>query len=187
MSSPIRSSFCLMAFNAFVPVICLFGVGCSDFEDAWNEGQDLPESQAQSPPPAGQFLDESNGEAAAARGNHIGAAENVGPISTPSDVLPVHVSAGTALPQSFRNGTGMSFTVDYQFRDGSPNKLNKYFWVIDGNGKESLRQPVQLVNRGTLPLIAPSLRPEAGPFSSHILEIKPDGSQRKISKSINMR
>jgi|GEM_PF-2333074 hypothetical protein len=187
MSSPIRSSFCLIAFNALVPVICFFGIGCSDFEEAWNEGQDTPASQAESPPVVGQFLEEPNGEVAAGNGNHNGAAENVGPIAAQPNALPVHLSIGIAFAQTLRDGTGMSFSVDYQFRDGSPTQSNKYFWVIEGNGGKSLRQPVQLANKGNLSILAPSLRPEAGPFSSHIVEVTPDGSQRKISKSISMR
>ncbi|MBT4866448.1 MAG: hypothetical protein HON53_15195 [Planctomycetaceae bacterium] len=187
MSPPTRRSPYLVTSIVLASLVSIVGVGCSDFEEAWNEGQDTPASQPESPPVVGEFLEEPNGEVAAGNGIHNGAAENIGPITTQPNVLPVHLSAGAALPQSLPNGTAMSFSVDYQFRDGSPNQSNKYFWVIEGNGGKSWPFAIQLANRGTLPLIAPSLRPEAGPFSSHILEITPDGSQRRISKSISMR
>jgi hypothetical protein len=187
MSSPIRSSSHLVTFIVLMSLVSIVGVGCSDFEEAWNEGQDSPASQPESQPVVGEFLDEPNGEAAARNGNQNGAAPSAGPIATQPNVLPVHLSAGVALAQTLPNGTAMSFSVDYQFRDGSPNPSNKYFWVIEGKGGKSWPFAVQLANSGNLPLIAPSLRPEAGPFSSHIIEITPDGSQRKISKSISMR
>lgn len=199
MSSPTRDSLHSAAFIVLAAVVIAVGVGCGDFEEAMNAGRETPVSQPEPKPPRGAFLNEPNGEAspaasdpaqaAAADGNRNGANPNpnIGPAATQPKVLPIHLSAGVALAQTLPDGTAMSFSVDYQFRDGTPNQSNKYFWVVEGRGGKSLRQQRQLKSEGNLTLIAPGLRPEAGPFSSHILEITPDGSQRKISRSIDMR
>jgi hypothetical protein len=189
MSSPTRSSLYLVALIALLPVIMLVGIGCSDFEEAWNVGDDSSASQPEVTPVVGEFLEDPDGEAAnpARDGNQNRAASDAGPVLAQPNVLPVHLSVGIALAQTLPNGTAMSFSVDYQFREGSPNQSNKYVWVIEGQGGKSLQKPVALANKGNLSTLAPGLRPEAGPFSSHIFEITPDGSQRKISRSISMR
>ena len=187
MSSPTRRLLYWVTFIALMPIVITVGVGCSDFEEAMNAGQSTSASQPEPTAPEGQFLDDPNGAAAARGGNQCGAAPSVGPIATQPNVVPVQLSVGVALAQTLPDGTAMSFSVDYQFRDGSPSPSNKYFWAIEGQGGKSLRQPVQLANKGNLQILAPGLRPEAGPFSSHIIEVTPEGSQRKISRSINMR
>ena len=162
------------------------GGGCTNIVDEVKNRQSRPSKPLPSPP-RGEFLDEapggtpiqSNRAAPNANQNRIPAATSNAP--------PIHLSAGVALAQTFPSGTGMSFSVDYQFRQGGPNASNRYVWVIEGQSGKPLERPVKLSADGNLPLIVPGLRPEAGPFSSHIVEITPDGSRQKVSRSVPMR
>jgi hypothetical protein len=169
-----------------VPMIA--GGGCTNIIDEVNNRQSSP-SKPVPAPPRGEFIDETD-DGTLTQPNRAAPIANQtrSPAALTPSAPPIHLSAGVALAQTFPSGTGMSFSVDYQFREGGPNASNRYVWVIEGQGGKSLEeQPVQLGGDGNLPLIVPRLRPEAGPFSSHIVEITPDGLRQKVSRSVPMR
>ena len=66
MSSPTRDFLYSVAFITLMPVIIAVCVGCSDFEEAMNAGQDTSVSNPESTPPRGEFLKEPNGESSPA-------------------------------------------------------------------------------------------------------------------------
>ena len=168
-------------------VAMIVGGGCTNIIDEVNNRQSSP-SKPVSAPPRGEFIDET-ADGASTQPNRAAPIANQtrSPAALTPSAPPIHLSAGVALAQTFPSGTGMSFSVDYQFREGGPNPSNRYEWVIEGQGGKSLEQPVQLSGGGNLPLIVPRLRPETGPFSSHIVEITPDGLRQKVSRSVPMR
>ena len=94
----------------------------------------------------------------------------------------IRLSAGVALPQSLPIGTTMGFSVDYQFTGGEPG-TSPYVWVIEVSKGQTIKQPVQLQARGTLQGFFPPLRPENGPFSTHI----EDAHGNRLSKSLALR
>ncbi len=114
----------------------------------------------------------------------------VEPTPVPSRSLPsagseqrsIHLSAGVALPQSLPIGTTMGFSVDYQFAGGEPGS-SLYLWVIKPSKGQTIKQPVQLRAQGTLQGFFPPLRPENGPFSTHI----EDAQGNRLSKSLPLR
>ncbi|MHB8898732.1 MAG: hypothetical protein ACYC6Y_08300 [Thermoguttaceae bacterium] len=95
----------------------------------------------------------------------------------------IRLSAGTALPQSLPTGTAMGFSVDYQFQASPPSGAVNLAWVIEGGKGQVLKQPVQMATQGTLQGFVPELRPEDGPFSTHI----EDPSGRRLSRSVSLR
>ena len=95
----------------------------------------------------------------------------------------IRLSAGVALPQSLPMGTVMSFSVDYQFTQGQPNPSWQYVWVIEPARGEPVRQDVRLTDQGTLPAFVQQLRPEHGPFQTHI----EDSSGNRLSRSVPLR
>jgi hypothetical protein len=92
--------------------------------------------------------------------------------STPRSSSPsgdsIRLSAGTALAQTLPSGTAMGFSVDYRFETGQPDSSATYFWVITPSGLQPVKQPVQLQSEGTLQTFFPDLRPDGGPFETHI-------------------
>ena len=95
----------------------------------------------------------------------------------------VQLSAGVALPQTGPTGTLMSFSVDYRFTQGQPDRSSPYVWVIERSRGEPARQEVRLTDRGTLQILIPGWRPEEGPFQTHI----EDPNARKLSDSAPLR
>ena len=93
----------------------------------------------------------------------------------------VKLSAGVALPQSLPMGTVMAFSVDYRFAGGGQSGAS-YFWVIVPDKGQPVRQPIQLQAHGTLQGFCQQLRPENGPFKSHI----EDAQGTRISSSVPM-
>lgn len=183
-------------------MVSLLFTGCEQILVETGDKSEAPPANSTSPSQQGGFLDESHDATAAAEANHAQppaapANPNTGnPADSNTAAAPppasnnqpaIRLSAGVALAQTLPNGTGMSFSVDYQFQNGQPNPSNKYIWVIQRGDGKSLGQPIQLARKGTLPIIVPGLRPETGPFKSQIVEITPDGSQQKISNTINLR
>lgn len=214
MSSPTRGFLYSVAFISLASVVIAGGVGCDELGEPTDTGADTSgdpgesKAQGESEAPRGEFLSEPlttppNGPNDGANDGASPAASTLAPgtdqdsaqsnrrpaatRSTPASAPLVHLSIGVALAQTLPSGTGMSFSVDYKFRAGQPNPASQYFWVIEGGGGKSLQQPQPLKTKGNLVIIVPGLRPESGPFSSHILEITTDGKQRKISRSIDMR
>lgn len=116
-------------------------------------------------------------------GGLMGCEVQPAPVEQPSIML----SAGVALAQSGPEGTLMMFSVDYRFREGSPDNSAKYVWVIQPAKGEPREQVVKLRRQDTLQAIVPPWRPENGPFKSQIDEIAADGSRRPMSQSIDMR
>ena len=82
--------------------------------------------------------------------------------------ISIRLSAGTALAQTLPTGTAMGFSVDYEFDSGQSDSAAVYFWVIKPSGLQPLRQPVRLQSEGTLQTFVPNLRPDDGPFETHI-------------------
>jgi hypothetical protein len=99
----------------------------------------------------------------------------------------VKLSAGVALPQSLPQGTVMTFSVDYQFVQGAPDSAGQYLWVIEPAQGKPVEVAVQLEPEGTLQWFAEALRPENGPFQSHLAEATPEGGRQAISASVPMR
>jgi hypothetical protein len=79
-------------------------------------------------------------------------------------------------------GTTMGFSVDYEFTSGEPGS-SLYVWVIEASKGQTKRQDVPLRARGTLQGFFPPLRPENGPFSTHI----EDDQGNRLSKSLTLR
>ncbi len=95
----------------------------------------------------------------------------------------IKLSAGVALPQSLPTGTAMGMSVDYVFQAGDPLPSQAYVWVIEPGKGSQVKQAVQLKRSGTLQAFFTQLRPEHGPFQSHI----EDSNGTRLSKSISMR
>lgn len=184
MQTDIPSASQLPALLATMLLAVFVGGGCEEFDKALNPQQ--PASSDSKPTAErGEFLDEpGDADPDGIAGDDAG--PDV-PQSAQSAEPPIRLSVGIALAQTLPTGTGMSFSVDYQFLEGRPNSSNRYLWVMEGRGGKSQRQPVQLSPQGNLLLIVPGFRPEDGPFSSHIVELTPGGSQRRMSRSISMR
>jgi hypothetical protein len=101
---------------------------------------------------------------------------------------PVKLSAGVALAQTGPEGTLMSFSVDYRFMDGKPDKEGHYLWVIQPAVGDSLELPVQLKKKqDTLQILVPEWKPDIGPFKTHIVEVGKDGTQKKLSELTPLR
>ncbi len=99
----------------------------------------------------------------------------------------VRLRTGIALAQTLPSGTCMTFSATYAFAGVGPDSDCGYFWVIKPNRGRAVRQSVQLAHSGTLQSVAPSLRPDNGPFTCHILEKSPQGSERSISGDFELR
>ncbi len=95
----------------------------------------------------------------------------------------IELSAGTALAQTLPTGTAMGFSVDYRFTNGQPDPTAAYLWVIQPADGQPLAKPVRLQSRGTLQDFAPQLRPENGPFHTHI----EDQRGARLSESHRLR
>jgi len=93
------------------------------------------------------------------------------------------LSAGVALPQTGPTGILMSFSVDYRFTQGRPDRASPYVWVIERSRGEPAKQEVRLTDRGTLQILIPGWRPEEGPFQTHI----ENAAARKLSDSAPLR
>ena len=101
----------------------------------------------------------------------------------------IQLSAGVALAQTLPTGTAMGFSVDYQFLSGWSDTSAKYFWVIEPTKAKPVRQPAQLKIKGTLQGFATQLRPEHGPFQTHI-DTGPEGAAEKglrLSRRLGVR
>jgi hypothetical protein len=94
-----------------------------------------------------------------------------------------------ALPQLGPEGTLMMFSVDYRFKDFSPDANARYVWVIQPAKGDPLELEVTWQKRRerVLQAIAPQWRPENGPFKSYIDEVAADGSRKTLSESVDMR
>jgi hypothetical protein len=97
--------------------------------------------------------------------------------------ISIELSAGTALAQTLPTGTAMGFSVDYKFANGQPDPSAAYLWVIQPADGQPLAKPVRLQSKGTLQDFAPQLRPENGPFQTHI----EDQRGTRLSESLRMR
>jgi hypothetical protein len=106
---------------------------------------------------------------------------------TATQAFRVKLAAGVALPQSLPQGTVMSFSVDYRFTDGAPHPGASYRWLIAPSQGEPVEVPVELASEGTLHTFAEGLRPEQGPFQSHLAEVTEGGGRQAISASVSMR
>jgi len=106
----------------------------------------------------------------------------------------IRLSAGAALPQSLPQGTVMSFTAEYQFRNSGPNSSVQYVWVIEGRSKTKRYAIRRLASRGQLPaLFSRDFRPGDGPFRSYIEEWpaskgkRRPGEGKRVSNIVPMR
>jgi len=95
----------------------------------------------------------------------------------------IRLSGGVALAQTLPTGTAMGFSVDYQFAQGGPNSSSRYLWVVEPSKGPPAKMDVRLQERGTLQTFVLQLRPEHGPFKSHI----EDGNGSRLSRSIPLR
>ena len=95
----------------------------------------------------------------------------------------IRLSAGVALPQTLPTGTAMGMSVDYTFTVGQPRPSLAYVWVIEPAKADPVRQSVPLSQSGTLQAFFTQLRPQHGPFHTHI-----EGSDgTRLSQSISLR
>ena len=97
--------------------------------------------------------------------------------------LSIKLSAGTALAQTLPTGTAMGFSVDYRFTSGQPDPAADYMWVIQTGDGGKVAKPMRLESRGTLQDFVQQLRPENGPFRTHI----EDQRGTRLSESLPMR
>lgn len=103
--------------------------------------------------------------------------------SANTNQVSIALSAGTALPQTLPTGTAMGFSVDYKFTNGQPDTSAEYLWVIQAGDGRVLKEPVRLQSRGTLQDFVQQLRPENGPFQTHI----EDQRGARLSESLRLR
>jgi hypothetical protein len=103
---------------------------------------------------------------------------------SPAAALSIHLSAGTALPQTGPEGTMMGFSVDYEFDQGQPQPSETFVWVIERTQGEPARISRRLTANGNLST-DPFLpwRPEQGPFRTHI----EDSSGHPVSETVDLR
>ncbi len=95
----------------------------------------------------------------------------------------IHLSTGVALAQTLPTGTAMGFSVDYRFIFGQPSPSSPYAWVIVPTKGQPVKQPVRLEREGTLQGFVLQLRPEHGPFETHI----EDAQGNQISRTLPLR
>lgn len=89
----------------------------------------------------------------------------------------VQLRTGVALAQTLPTGTGMLFSVSYEFVSAAPDSTRKYYLVIRGKDG-TMRQEVQVQQSGTLQSVALGVRPENGPFSCFLLEVSRYGERQ---------
>lgn len=77
----------------------------------------------------------------------------------------------------------MGFSVDYQFANGRPDPSTEYWWVIQTGDGRPLKKPVRLQSKGTLEDFVQQLRPDNGPFQTHI----EDQRGTRLSESLAFR
>lgn len=189
-----------MRLLAAAPLFLIVVSGCGEIEQVLTPERSAP-SEPEVTAPQGRFLDEPSDtdSTIARRYEHLDNANEddaqPGPPETTvkpladsaGSEMPIRLSTGVALAQTLPTGTGMLFSVDCRFSEGGLNPSSRYVWVLQGRNGKSLRQAVQLFRPGEITLVVPDLRPEAGPFSSYIVEVTPDGTRRRVSRSIDMR
>jgi len=135
----------------------------------------IPMREATSPPPSHQ--------PPSTAGTPSGSRQPSVRPDAPGRYEQIRLSAGVALPQSLPTGTTMGFSIDYQFTQGRPSPSSPYAWVIEPSRGQPVKQPVQLRERGTLQGFVPGLRPEHGPFKTHI----EDAQGNRLSASAPLR
>ncbi len=98
--------------------------------------------------------------------------------------MPIQLKTGVALAQTLPDGTGVGFSVDYEFVEGEPRSGVEYFCVFDRAQGKPARIPLRLEQKGNLMLYPrPYWRPEEGPFRAHI----EDRSGNRLSQTIDLR
>jgi hypothetical protein len=114
------------------------------------------------------------------------------PVSSPtnpernqSDVS-IRLYRGVALPQTLPMGTGIGFSVNYEFNSGSPRNSNKYFWAISNRQGQVAPIPVPLKRDGSLQVFIGWQKFQA-PFTCYMEEVTPQGNRRKISDDLTFR
>jgi hypothetical protein len=99
----------------------------------------------------------------------------------------VKLSTGVALAQTLPDGTGMSFSVDYEVVEGrSISREARYVWIIEAVDQKTFEQQVTLADQGNLATLAPQLKPDDGPFHSYLAVVGRDGRRTPISDRIEM-
>ena len=78
----------------------------------------------------------------------------------------------------------MGFSIDYEFETGGPQPSYGYLWIIRASGAgQPWESAVRLEAKGTLRTFVLPWRPEQGPFVAELVELRPDGSRRPISRT----
>ncbi|MHC4405220.1 MAG: hypothetical protein ACYTG0_36705 [Planctomycetota bacterium] len=103
--------------------------------------------------------------------------------SESSRPLPIKVSPVVSLPQTLPTGTTMGFTVDYEFTNGEPDPSSQYWWVMVPAKGQPVKRPARLDREGELTDFFPPLRPENGPFHTHI----EDAQGNRLSEPVRCR
>ena len=106
--------------------------------------------------------------------------------SARSEQLPIHLSAGVALPQLLPDGTQVGVSVDYKINGRL--KSSRYVLVIEFSAGQ-FALPVKLSPmRGTLQDFLPSsVRPEHKPFRARIDEYPATGSPIQASNTVSLQ
>ena len=144
------------------------------------------------PPPASASTGTEVAFPAAAPESSVPFAEDQGTSSNDTsrsaqlEQLPIHLSAGVAVPQLLTEGTQIGVSVDYAITD----RLNpsQYVLVIESStGQFAL--PVKLSPmRGTLQeFLPPSVRPEHKPFKARIDEKPSTGHSVPASNTVSLQ
>jgi hypothetical protein len=109
------------------------------------------------------------------------------PPAASAAAVQVRLSAGVALPQTGPTGTMMGFSVDYEFANGRPDGAAKYAWIIQRVKGPEAAVSVKLKAKGTLQKFLLDWRPSDGPFTSTLVELRPNGSKHPIATSVTLR
>lgn len=95
----------------------------------------------------------------------------------------IRLTPNAALAQTLPTGTAMGFSVDYVFMRGEPHPSVPYFWVVEPAKGQTARQEVRLAVRGRLEGFFLQLRPEHGPFKTHIEDYRGN----RVAQSVSVR
>lgn len=103
--------------------------------------------------------------------------------SSSSSRFPIELRRPVSLGQTGPNGIMMSFSVEYQYLNGTPISGKDYYLVIRSQeGRYSDLQISPMQSRGVLNAVIESWRPEYGPFTAVIEERDAAGGNRELSK-----
>jgi hypothetical protein len=178
-----------------IVALCCLSAGCSSSGPSSAPSPSTPAKSAPSGPaplaPAPRFASDNAADTPAGKTTPGGPRRPAAPKEVDSPLVStstegrgpvIRLRTGVALPQTGPEGILMSFSVDYLFYRGEPDPHSQYFLVIARTKGKPARDEIQLIDAGTLTVLAPGWRPEEGPFEFSIQ----DQSGRVMSEKLKV-